>query len=302
MRTYAPGPVEKGLLEQLAPTVESRVHWLPSGGALRALEGGQGPAVVLLHGRGHAAPLWFTYLAALARGRRVLALDLPGFGHSSAPEGPLRTGEDGLRFFVEPVEELLQTLAPGPLALVGHSLGGLVALELALRGRVPVERLVLVDSMGLGPKLGGASRCFFHAGPERVARNLGPWAFARISPMPDTPLGQRLGALEYELMDVPGGRPEAARAFNALAPLLGDAFHRAGRLAEVTAPTLLLWGERDETVPVSLAEAAAKAMPAARLVRWPVGHSPHLDRPDLFLPALRAFLDEPSPGSGTAPG
>ncbi len=288
--SYAPGPYEQELLEQLAPAVTSRVHWLPSGGALRVLEGGAGPAMVFLHGRGHASPLWFAYLTAFARSHRVLALDLPGFGHSSAPELAGRSGEDGVRFFTEPVEELLTTLAPGPMTVVGHSLGGLVALELALRGRVPVERLVLVDSMGLGPEMGRESRLFFRVGPERVARSLGPWAFGRISPMPETPMGQRLGMVEYELMAVPGGRPEAARAFNTLVPLVGGVFHRAGALAGVKVPTLLLWGEKDETVPVGLGEAAAKVLPAAKLVRLPVGHSPHLDRPDLVYPALKEFL------------
>lgn len=293
MTSYNPGPVESEFLEQLSPAVTSRVHWLPSGGALRVLAGGYGRTLVFLHGRGHAAPLWFSYLTAFAREFQVFAPDLPGFGHSSAPETALRTAEDGLRFFVEPVEELLSALGPEPMTLVGHSLGGLVALELALRGRVPVERLVLVDSMGLGPEMGRASRLFFHAGPERVARNFGPWAFGRITPMPDSPFGQRLGALEFELMSVPSGRPEAARAFNRMVPLVGDVFHRAGQLAQVKVPTLLLWGERDETVPVSLAEAAAKVMPAARLVRLPLGHSPHMERPDLVYPALKTFLTTP---------
>ncbi|EAU62990.1 alpha/beta fold hydrolase, partial [Stigmatella aurantiaca] len=146
-----PGPIESHLLGQLAPMVASRSHWLPGGGSIRVLEGGSGPPVVLLHGRGHASPMWFSYLTVLARGRTVLAVDLPGFGLSSFPEMRLRGGEKGVRFFTEPVEELLQTLAPGPMALVGHSLGGLVALELTLRGKVPVERLVLIDAMGLGP-------------------------------------------------------------------------------------------------------------------------------------------------------
>jgi pimeloyl-ACP methyl ester carboxylesterase len=251
--------------------------------------------VVLLHGRGHAAPLWFSLLPALARKRRVLAVDLPGFGHSSAPEGPLGSAEEGLRFFVEPVEEGLRALAPGPVALVGHSLGGLVSLELALRGRVPVERLVLVDAMGLGPEMGWVSRLFFRLGPERIARTLGAKAFGRLSPMPDTPLGQRLGALEYALLCVPGGRPRATRAFNTLVPLTGPVFHRAERLAGVKVPTLLLWGERDGTLPVSLGEAAARALPDARLLRLPVGHSPQLEQPEVVLPALLAFLDTGGP-------
>jgi hypothetical protein len=149
--------------------------------------------------------------------------------------------------------------------------------------------------MGLGPELGRKSRLFFHAGPERLARSLGPWAFGRMSPMPDTPMGQRLGAVEYELMAMPGRRPEATRAFNLLVPLVGEVLHRAGALARVTVPTLILWGERDETVPVQMGEAASKLMPSARMVRLPVGHSPHLDRPDLVYPTLKAFLDERAP-------
>ncbi|AEI69042.1 alpha/beta fold hydrolase [Corallococcus macrosporus] len=290
MKAPAVGPVEAALLAQLAPAVVAKVHWLPDGGALRVLEAGAGPTVVLLHGRGGAASQWFTYLTVLARGHRVLAVDLPGFGMSSAPDGPLATAEDAAAFFTAPVESLLARLAPGPVTVVGHSLGGLVALELALRGRVPVERLALVDAMGLGPEMAPKARLFFHAGPERLARSLGPWAWARMMPPPRTPLGERLGALAYELLSRPDSRAEAARAFNLLAPLAGPVFHRADRLGSVTAPALLVWGERDDTLPVSTAEQAARRLPLARLLRLDAGHSPHQEHPERVLPELKAFL------------
>lgn len=289
------GPVETGLLAQLAPAVMPQVHWLPGGGAVRILEGGPPEGarstVVWLHGRGHCATHAFPYLTALARHHRVLALDLPGFGQSTAPDLAVRSPEDAAGFFTAPVEEALGLVAPGPVAVVGHSLGGLVALELTLRGTVPVERLVLLDAMGLGPEMTRASRLFFHAGPERLARNLGPWAMARMLPPPPTPLGEKLGALGYELLAVPGGRPEAARAFNALAPLTGPVFHRRERLSEVKVPVLLVWGERDETLPVSLADEAARGLPQARVLRVNCGHSPQLERPERVLPELKAFLD-----------
>ncbi|WP_342375643.1 alpha/beta fold hydrolase [Myxococcus stipitatus] len=287
------GPEESSLLAQLAPAVKPAVHWLPSGGALRVLEGGQGPAVLLLHGRGAAASTWFAYLTALARTHRVLAVDLPGFGMSSSGGGTVRSAEEGVRFFTDPVESLLEQLAPGPVSVVGHSLGGLVGLELALRARVPVQRLVLLDAMGLGPEMTRKARAFFRAGPERLARSLGPWAWARMSPPAPTPLGQRLGALEYELMSTPGGRDEAARAFDTLVPLLGPVFHRQEKLAQVTAPVLLIWGEREEVLPVSLAEEAQRRLPNARLVRLDAGHSPHHERPERVLPELKSFLDTP---------
>ena len=288
------GPVEAGLLAQLAPAVVPQVHWLPGGGAVRSLEGGppegSRSTVVWLHGRGHCATHWFPYLTALARHHRVLALDLPGFGQSTAPDTRVRSAEDAVGFFTRPVEEVLGMLEPGPVAVVGHSLGGLVALELALRGTVKVERLVLVDAMGLGPEMTRASRLFFRAGPERLARNLGPWAMARMLPPPPTPLGERLGALGYELLEVPGGRPEATHAFNALVPLTGPVFHRRERLGEVKVPVLLVWGEREETLPITLADEAARRLPQARVLRVDCGHSPHLERPERVLPELKSFL------------
>lgn len=262
---------------------------MPGGGELRLLEGGEGRPVVLLHGRGNAASMWLPLLPELARRHRVLAVDLPGFGCSSVPQGPLKTAEDGLRFFVEPVEAVLSALAPGPMTLVGHSLGGLVALELALRRRVPVGRLVLVDAMGLGPEMARDARLFFRVGPERVARVLGPKLFRRLAPLPDTAENRRMEALAYELLTVPGGRPEATRAFNTLVPLTGGVFHRFERLGEVKLPTLLYWGEQDTVLPVSLAEAALKIMPEARLVRVPAGHSPHLEQLDSTAEALKKF-------------
>ncbi len=302
MNPNEPGPVEAHILGQLAPQVEARTHRLPSGGTLRALEGGEGPPVVLLHGRGHAAPMWFSYLTVLARGRRVLALDLPGFGLSSSPEGRLRSAEDGARFFTEPVEEVLLAMKQGPVAVVGHSLGGLVALELALRGKVPVERLVLIDAMGLGPEMTPLARAFFRAGPERVARTLGPRLFDQLLPPPETPLGRRLGALGYELLALPAGRPRAARAFDTLVPLVGGAFHRREQLRSVKQPVLLVWGEKEDTLPVSLAVEAAKHLPEVRLLRVVAGHSPHLERPEVVLPALKAFLDDaPAPQAENSP-
>ena len=285
----AVGPVEAGLLAELGATFTSR--FAEAGGArLRYLEGGQGAPLVLAHGRGGAATTWLPQLPALARHHRVIAVDLPGFGLSSPPPVKPSTPEQALAFFVEPVEALLVQLALGPAAYVGHSLGALVGVELALRGKVPLERLVLIGPMGAGPSMTLLSRLFFRAGPERLARWLGRSGYARLMPgLPSTPMNERLNALDYELLTA-SARAEAAAAFDALCPLRGPRLHRQARLGEVKVPTFLLWGERDEVFPVADARDAASRLPDATLRTPPLGHTPHLEAPDMVLPLLLEFL------------
>src|SRR6185503_2394534 len=144
---------------------------------------------------GHAATIWLPLLPELGRHRRVLALDLPGFGHASSPPFEAGSAEAGVRFFVDPVETFLREQGLGDAILIGHSLGGLVALELALRGAVKPQKLVLIGSMALGGSMTYLSRAFFLAGPERMARAVGPKVFGRIAPLANTELGRRLSAL-----------------------------------------------------------------------------------------------------------
>jgi len=305
------GPVETAVLAELAHApggARVEIWTAPQGrGALRLLRGGGaapdgGETVVLLHGRGHAAPVWFPCWPALAARHALLAIDLPGFGQSAAPALPARgrrpDAETALAAFVDPIEACLAAeVAAGRaagLSLVGHSLGGLVALELALRARLPVRRLILIDGMGLGPAMTGAGRTFFRLHPERLLRWLGPRLFGRLNPSPPTPLGRRVAALELELLAAPTAAPAraaAARAFDALCPLSGPVFHRRARLREIAAPVFLLWGARDAALPPALAsEACAELREARSLILAQQGHSPHLDAPDEALPPMLDFL------------
>lgn len=292
-----PGPVEASILSELSPAFT--VHRRPTTQiTLRVLEGGPtgpsadggAPPLILLHGRGHAATMWFPLLPALAQKRRVIAIDLPGFGHSSSEPFTRGSAEDAVRFFVDPVEALLASMKLEDPVLVGHSLGGLIAAEIALRASLSPGKLVLIGSMGLSPEMTYASRAFFRAVPERVARAVGPRVMKLISPLPDTPVGRRAAALEHELYTVPGGRPFAAAAFNALFPAVGPAFHRRPHLRAITCPTLLLWGEKDAAFPPSIARDAAALMPRATVTIEPLGHSPHLEAPERALSAILDFI------------
>lgn len=295
-----PGPVEARILSDLAPAVRAR-HHIGDGVTLRILEGGPAPPegasgttapsrpIVLLHGRGHAATTWWHHLPTLAAQRRAVALDLPGFGHSGARPWTGGGAEAGLAFFVEPVEAALGELGLDRPVLVGHSLGGLVALAIALRGRVAPAALVLIDAMGLARTVRARARLYYRADPERLARWQRPLRAAanalRGAP-PSVP-----EALRRELLEVRGGRRDAARAFGAMCPLVGDVFHlEEAALARIAAPALLVWGARDEAFPLEVAERAAQVMPDATLHVVDGGHSPHVERPAEVLAAIEEFL------------
>ncbi|MEP7126974.1 MAG: alpha/beta fold hydrolase [Byssovorax sp.] len=291
MRTLPahPGPVEKAVLASLAPTFAARRVGTPFG-SLRVLEGGAGPALILLHGRGNAATTWFQMLPALAKSHRVLAVDLPGFGQSQARIFRGGGFEAGLAFFTDAIEHWIVAEHHQGAAIVGHSLGGLVAIELARRGHARPSKLVLIGAMGLGSAMSHASRVFFRLGPERLALRLGRAVFERLNPPPSTPDGPRLAALGFEIYAVRRGRPNASAAFDAMCPLFGPVPHRADCLPHIKAKTLVLWGDHDELFPSPVAIAAAAALPNATLRIEPFGHSPHLEAPEHVLPILEEFL------------
>ncbi|AKT36353.1 alpha/beta fold hydrolase [Chondromyces crocatus] len=312
-----PGPVEERLLDELAASTQpfSVMRRGAAGIALRYLDAGSGPPLVLLHGRGHAATSWLPLLPALARHRRVIAVDLPGFGHSawrpfpasaragasrpptSAP-APLIPGGDGddlvaraLDFFVDPVEALLCDLGLSEAPLVGHSLGGLCALAITLRRRARPRWLALIGAMGVGPEMSALGRAYFLLGPERAAGRASIALFQRFGAPTETSCTARLGALHAELASVPDGRRDAATAFRVLAPLRGPVPHLRERLGEIETDTLLLWGERDELLPAPLAIGAAARMPRATLKLLPRGHAPHHEAPEETLRHLAPLLD-----------
>jgi pimeloyl-ACP methyl ester carboxylesterase len=282
------GPVEQAILADLAPTFRERFVSSESG-LLRVLEGGDGPPLVVVHGRGSASTMWLPLLPQLARTHRVLAIDLPGFGGSIGHRFPGGGFEAALAFFVDPVERWLLAERIEAPAILGHSLGGFVALELALRGRVKPRALALVAPLGVGAAVTLPARLFFQAGPERVARALGAAAFTRLLPHKG-PHAERLTALSYELYAVEGGRPDASRAFDVLVPLAGPAPHRRERLGEIEAPTLVLWGEDDEALPSPLALGAVGALRRGVLRLVKGGHAPHQEDPEAALAMLGEVL------------
>ena len=286
-----PGPVEQTILEELRPTMKV-ADGVQQDAALRYLEGGEGRDLVLLHGRGHASTTWYPLLPALTSRFRVIAIDLPGFGHSGPAPFHSDEPEDALAYFVLPIERRLEAMGILSPIIVGHSLGGLVSLELALRGRIRPSHLVLIGSMGLGPEMLPVARAFFQAGPERLTKRLGKLV-NRLSRGPGrmSETVSRLNDLEVELYTLHGSRRHPAQAFKVLAPTVSPIFHRGERLSDVSPPSLLIWGDRDEVFPVEVATRAAERMSRSELLVLPAGHAPHWEQPELITEHIMAFAD-----------
>jgi len=257
---------------------------------LRYVRAGQGPPVVLLHGFSSSIFTWRHVLKALAREHDVLALDFPGFGGSQVPEQLSPLGLAGS------VRTLVTQLGLRRPALVGHSMGGAVALLLAADPELGVSRLALLDAA-----------TFAMAAEDRpgLVRLVGrPWVAALLEYLPLRRLSVYAGLREVfyddslvttEVLDeyvAPLRRPGTTRA---LARLLasGDAEARQlpERLAAVRVPTLVVWGRDDVWIPVTHAERHARTLPGTRVVLLKrCGHMPQEEQPQETLRLLSEFL------------
>ena len=255
-------------------------------GATRA---GGPPPLVLLHGIGADHGEWALSLALLARKRRVLAFDLLGHGKSDKPAGSGVAYR--VRFLAEAVFGGIEALpdAPERVDLLGHSLGGAVALDVVRRHPRLVRRLVLVDALGLP-----------------VARSIDPLA-ASLSFVPGTyEDSRRLLAtsvnnrfLAHPLVALAAAvykgrrrnRPQLLKLVASLAA--GEDAVTLRDLARIPHETLVLWGDRDRIFPLAAGRAIARALPNARLEVMPrCGHVPPTERPVAFARRVVAFLGE----------
>jgi pimeloyl-ACP methyl ester carboxylesterase len=257
---------------------------------LAVQEAGTGPPLVLLHGLATSGVIWLPATAQLARSRRVIAVDLPGFGHSAAagPGFELRAVADRI------ARGLAARGVRGPYDLVGHSLGGLVAAALAGTRPRSVGRLVLVAPAGLAELPPIAVNLLARAATPVLA------ARRRLAPLVDLPLARR-ALLSFAAADGTLIAPGQARLMveaSGQASRTADALVTVGEtdllrlLASVQAPVGAIWGDADRTIPPSHAERLLAARPSVRLEIVPGGgHVVMAERPQAFARALLRLLE-----------
>jgi pimeloyl-ACP methyl ester carboxylesterase len=225
------------------------------GCAVRYRTAGAGEPLVLVHGLAGSWRWWSPIVGPLAERRRVLLVDLPRLRHSNTAAG-----------LAAWLGHWLEAAAPGPVDVAGHSLGGLVAAELAARGDGPIRRLVLVAPAGIPCGRRVASRVLPLAGELVDIRAALPTVVADALRARPLPLVRGIAYVSRrDLSDV---------------------------LPRVRVPTLLAWGERDRLVPIRIAEEWLRLLPDARLARLPCGHVPMLESPPELASAVLAFLGE----------
>ena len=259
---------------------------------LSTLEAGIGPAVVAFHGLGGTKGSFLLTVAALAERFRVIAVDLPGFGDSDKPIGAAYDAP----FFAAAMIDLLDALELERADLIGNSLGGRVALEVALLDPERVGRLVL-----LAPSLAWRrSRRWAPAlrlvRPELGLVQLVPRAAVRTVVhrlIPGADAGWTAAGVDEFLRAylTPAGRAAfyaAARQIYLEAPQGKDGFWP--RLRELQPDALFIWGRRDTLVPIAFARHVAEALPEARHVELDCGHVPQMERPRQTHEAVAAFL------------
>ncbi|MEA2399304.1 MAG: hypothetical protein QOK25_2860 [Thermoleophilaceae bacterium] len=262
---------------------------------------GQGPPVVLIHGVAGRADQWDQTMMLLAERHTLIAPDLLGHGESAKPRGDYSLGA-----FAAGIRDLLVGLDIEAATVVGHSLGGGIAMQFAYQFPERCQRLVLVSSGGLGSEVHPMLRAATLPGSELVLPLLAHTRVleaASVVPRAFGALGFRAGpdmteiARGYQSLSNAEARNAFIQTVRAVIDVAGQRVDASDRLyLSSKMPSLIVWGERDRVIPVEHGLAAHEGMPGSRLELFPnAGHFPQLGDPVRFARVLSSFLDETEP-------
>lgn len=263
-----------------------------SGANVHFIETGKGPPILFLHGLGGSWRDWSANLPAFASNYRVMAMDFLGFGESDKPEVRY-----SIEWLTDVVENFLQEQGLDRLTLVGHSMGGLVALNLASRPKSRVKKLVITDAVGISDK----AEFLAYAMSKKIMGSDTEWEFV------ESFLKDQFRSMADDLIEKQ--KPQTARdLFESLkVPIIGKPllpmtpevqmiasifdFDIRPKLASIQQPTLILWGAKDSIASPQDASLLQTKIHASTLIIFPEsGHSPMMEHPSLFNQELGKFL------------
>lgn len=295
------------LYEPDRPVEALKARWAPPPSRFLAVAGVQahlrdvGPRedpepLLLLHGTSASLHTWEGWVDALSDSERVITVDLPGFGLT----GPNPSGDYSAAAYTGFVVALLDALELRSVVVAGNSLGGNIAWELALAAPERVSRLILVDAAGY-PRERSVEPIGFRVartpGLRRVADVILPRSIVEKSvrsvygdPSRVTP---ELVDRYFELTLREGNR-------HALAARLSQwsGGEDSARISQVTQPTLILWGDKDQLIPPEHGERFHRDIAGSVLVSFPgLGHVPQEEDPATSVAAVQRFLAGGSPGA-----
>jgi len=264
---------------------------------------GSGPALLLIHGIGDNSTAWEPVHSYLARRFTVIAPDLLGHGQSDKPRA-----DYSVAAYANGMRDLLSVLDIEKATVVGHSLGGGVAMQFAYQFPQLVERLILVGAGGVTKDVNIALRlAALPAGAEALALLRLPFVLPALQTIGrllggvagSTGVGRDIPNALRILADLPEPTASAAftRTLRAVVDWRGQVVTMLDRcyLTE-SVPVQLIWGEQDAMIPVSHAHMAHAAMPGSRLeIFSQSGHFPFHDDPERFIDIVEQFVDSTTP-------
>jgi pimeloyl-ACP methyl ester carboxylesterase len=263
---------------------------------------GSGPPLLLIHGIGDSSATWLRVIPELARRYTVIAPDLLGHGESAKPRA-----DYAVAAYACGMRDLLGVLEVDRVTVMGHSLGGGIAMQFAYQFPERCERLVLVGSGGIGPDVHPLLRMAAAPGAElglSVAASAPVRAMMRVAaPVLQAAGGMGLGhdfghLLErYRALGPRTARQAFLRTLRAGVDVRGQVITMLDRCYLAAAlPTMIVWGRRDGVIPLRHAHIAHEAMPGSRLEVFDrSGHFPHRDEPERFASLVTDFI------TGTVP-
>ncbi|CAA0098527.1 putative protein [Mycolicibacterium vanbaalenii] len=280
------------------------LHYRTIHGYRRAFRvAGSGPAILLIHGIGDNSTTWSTVQAKLAQRYTVIAPDLLGHGKSDKPRA-----DYSVAAYANGIRDLLSVLGIDSATVIGHSLGGGVAMQFAYQFPQLVDRLILVGAGGVTKEVNIALRiASLPMGSEALALLRLPLVLPALqlvgrasgTMFGSTGMGRDIPNMLRILADLP--EPTASSAFartlRAVVDWRGQVVTMLDRCyLTQSVPVQLIWGRSDSVIPVSHAEMAHAAMPGSQLEIFEgSGHFPFHDDPDRFVEVVQRFIDSTEP-------